>query len=88
MSGPGRDEAKQQAWRVASNMALDFFAGYYSKNNRIALASAIFEDAYAAGRAAGMEQAAKVCETAPDLLQNSTFDGAAAAIRALAEGST
>lgn len=30
-----------------------------------------------------IEASAKVCETAPDLLQNSTFSGAAAAIRAL-----
>ena len=28
------------------------------------------------------EACAKICETAPDLLQNSTFDGVAAAIRA------
>lgn len=29
-----------------------------------------------------VEACAKICETAPDLLQNSTFDGVAAAIRA------
>lgn len=34
---------------------------------------------------AAFEEAAKICETAPDLLQNSTFDGAAEVIRSLKE---
>jgi len=36
---------------------------------------------FAAGMRYAYEDAARICESAPDLLQNSTFDGAAAAIR-------
>jgi hypothetical protein len=38
---------------------------------------------YANVRDKALEEAAVICETAPDRLRNSTFDGAAAAIRAL-----
>lgn len=41
--------------------------------------------AFNKGRKQGMLEAAAICKSAPDFLQDTTFDGAANAIRAAAE---
>lgn len=42
-------------------------------------------EVWQASRRAALEEAAVICETAPDYLRDSTFDGAARAIRALSQ---
>ena len=70
-------------WNLDVDTGSFAFASPEEAKRAEAILNRCMRESFKNGRKVGLEEAAKICETAPDLLQNSTFDGAAAAIRAL-----